>query len=1148
MRWTEAQQQAIETRNKNILVSAAAGSGKTAVLIERIKQLVIKDKVDIDRFLITTFTNAASAEMKERLEKSIRKELEAAENDDDRNFLKRQLELLPMANISTFHRFALEIMKNHFYLTKLEPGFVIGDDIRISILKNDAVNRLFEDRFENDYDAFSNFLSKYSSDRSDDRLKKNILSIYDELRSLPHYMEWAENTCDLMNTENPADALGISEFIAEETIKSIAEAAAFYDKAADIIELAGLEELYVKAEEDARLLRQAASKAADQDLAYIESFLASVSFNRMSVKKDYREVYETIKDEVTAYRKAGKKKLDDLKKRYFSLSVEENIIELRGQYEDTKYFTELLKSFEEIFIASKREQNIVDFDDVMHYAIEILGNDAAAEEYREKFRYIFIDEFQDSNLLQEEIIKRIAGSNNLFMVGDVKQSIYRFRLAEPDIFREKYRMYSSGADEESIKIDLNSNFRSKSSVTDTVNKVFEDIMEDYDDAARLNCASEGAENGYAAQLHITDMALKNTGEDTFTDNTSAEAQLVVKLIEEYRGKLIYDASLGEMREAGYGDIAVLSRSRNVMNNMERFLNNEGIPAVGENAEDYFEAVEIRVFLDLLRIIDNTQQDISLISSMKSVVFGFSLRELAEIRIAFRGCSFYTAVKSYAADGENINLRGKISGMFKQIEYWKELKNSAPLEELVRMLVYDTGYCDYCSGLPLGKQRVMNLEMIIEKAAAFEQRESSGLYGFLEYVEAMNKAGLSAGSAKPAVDNEDAVKIMTVHKSKGLEFPFVILMGAGREIKFRGSGSPAMMHKKFSIGLPFVNRSECWHRKTLLQKAIEGCKIREELEEEIRILYVALTRAKDCLAITASVKDFQKFNETVRGTRSFLDMIYTALTESNAEIYVHNPDNVADHEHRQVSRRERYAELEQLLVRERDEAEIDEIDKLLSFEYAYRESSHVKSKYSVSELNSEYNKKESFPEREYFRHKILLNAPGFAMESRYVSAAEIGTAVHTVMERMDFKQAVAEGKAYIDDFTAALCSEGSIDEETMSYIDTKKIAAFFDDDIGRRASEAALMEKEREFILCKDIDGTETIVQGIIDCYFEEKDGLVLIDYKTGRINGKGDEDNAVERYREQIEIYREALEAACEKRVKEAYLYLLDIQKFVKVE
>ena len=1185
MQWTEAQAHTIESRGKNILVSAAAGSGKTAVLIERIKQLILQDKVDIDRFLITTFTNAASQEMRERLEQAIRKELE--QPDADRAFLKRQLDLMYKANIGTFHNFALEVMHRYFYLTELEPGFVIGDEIQVSILKKESMDALFEARFEEDFDRFKAFLRKYSGDRNENRLKDSMRSLYDELRSVPDYFAWAKESTGWFCKDDALVSTGIAQFLIQAFYDGLQRALRYYAEAAELLEESGVMNLAAKAQQDVEQLaaieeemvmdpKRGIAQKEDLDLLFqAGEMLDALKFNTMRATKDEKDDYEAVKETVSALRKKGKKEIDDLSKKYFSRSREDAENELKLLYEDTEYLIELLEEFEQIFREKKQEKNMVDFDDVMHYASRILDDPMAAQEYREKFAYIFIDEFQDSNMLQEIIAGKICRENNLFMVGDVKQSIYKFRLAEPEIFRSKYELYKKEEEILSEKIDLNSNFRSKRNVTRTVNTVFEAVMEDYDEDAKLHCTAPEEYPGYPTRVTILDRAEAEALEDDGIESVDREIAAIARIVAENKGRIIFDVKKGEERPVDYRDIVILSRNRHMIPAMEKALNDEGIPAFGENPGGYFESVEIEIFVNLLKVIDNTRRDIPLISVMHSPIFDFTAKELAKIRIAFREGSFYQAVCSYAEvgrtneagevsrDPENAEgsesaeamepaefekpLQEKIRKMLEQLAYWKQLRRTVSLEELLRVLLYETGYYDYCSGLPVGKQRISNLRMLVEKAATFEESNYTGLYGFLSYIDAMKKNNLSMGEAKTIGENENVVRIMTVHKSKGLEFPVVILAGAGRTIRFRGSGGSMEMHKDCGIGLPLVNREEGWHRKTLLQRVIEGKKAAEELEEEVRILYVALTRAIDRLEIVGTVKDLESLDEEQAGRRSFLDMVYAPLKQAGEEICVEapevltgaSPEQSGSHSAKDLMEEIRQTEwrAESGLLSREQEQRMEEIAAGLSYQYPHQDAAKVKSKYSVTELAGGSTAAAD---------DILLQKPEFTREHKGLTAAQRGTAMHLVMERLDFAKALAQGRSYIQQTVEQLRSMGSLSEEEAKAVRIDQILGFFAESVGMRAARAGSLQKEREFILQKDIGGALTIVQGVIDCFFEEEDGLVLIDYKNSYVDSEAAEEEIRQQYASQLAFYKEALEASWGRPVKETYLYLFHLKKFIR--
>lgn len=1164
MQWTEAQDYTIGSRGKNILVSAAAGSGKTAVLIERIKQLILQDKVDVDRFLITTFTNAASQEMRERLEQAIRKEMD--QPDADRAFLKRQLDLMYKANIGTFHNFALEVMHRYFYLTELEPGFVIGDEIQVSILKKESVDALFETRFEEDFDRFKAFLRKYSGDRNENRLKDNMISLYDELRSVPDYFKWARESAEWLRSDNVLSMTGIAMFLIQAFYDGLGKARRYFVEAADLLADNSVWSLAEKAREDVDRLdsleeimslepEPGVSRWDELDLLFrAGELMGDLKFNTMRAAKDEKDDYEAVKETVSVLRKKGKKEIDDLKKKYFSRSRTEAETELKSLSGDTAYLVELLEEFEQIFREKKKEKNMVDFDDVMHYASKILDDPMAAEEYREKFMYIFIDEFQDSNMLQEIIAGKICRENNLFMVGDVKQSIYKFRLAEPEIFRSKYELYKKEEETQSEKIDLNSNFRSKKNVTRTVNTVFEKVMEDYDEDARLHCTAPEEYPGYPTRVTIIDRSDEAELEDgDMLESTDREIATIARIVSENKGQPIFDVKKQVERSVEYRDIVILSRNRHTIPAIEKALNDQGIPAFGENPGGYFESVEIEIFVNLLKVIDNIRQDIPLISVMHSPIFDFTAKELAKIRIAFREGSFYQAIRSYAETPVEVPLQEKVRKMLEQLTYWKQLRRTVSLEELLRVLLYETGYYDYCSGLPVGKQRISNLRMLVEKAATFEESNYTGLYGFLSYIDAMKKNNLSMGEAKTIGENEDVVRIMTVHKSKGLEFPVVILAGAGRTIRFRGSGSSMEMHKDCGIGLPLVNREEGWHKKTLLQRVIEGKKAAEELEEEVRILYVALTRAIDRLEIVGTVKDLDSLDEEQAGKRSFLDMVYAPLKLTGEEICVEHlasEESADELQETGTSRHHSTKDLMQQLQRTaqraaayqltaEEQSRMEQIAAGLSYQYPYSDAVKVKSKYSVTELAGGSTVSSD---------EILLQKPEFTREHEGLTAAQRGSAMHLVMEHLDFAKALEHGGSYIRETVEKLRSTEALSEQEAKAIRIDQIQGFFAAPTGRRAAQARTLQKEREFILQKDVSGTQAIVQGIIDCFFEEEDGMVIIDYKNSYVGSEAEEEELRQRYGEQLALYKEALEASWGRPVKETWLYLFYLKKFIRTD
>ena len=1171
--FTERQKQVINSQDKNVLVSAAAGSGKTAVLIERILRLVLENKVDIDRFLVTTFTNAAAAQMKDRLDKAVRAAIDeintkpaserTQEDRENLEFLGRQLRLIPNAEISTFHSFAMNIMRRYFYLTDLEPSFRITDDVQSALMLSDAVNDTFDNRYETDYENFSGFLRRYSKDRNDNALKEQIINTYRSLRSIPNYMDWAQNAAAGMGSENPYLEFGLDEFIIHATVPELDKAAELYEEAAEIVASCGAEKVTAIARGNAEIVRRNAEVLKDaeagdpagylQALDAIGEFVRDNGFTTVKAAADEKDQYAEVRDDFKAVRDSGKDILNDLKTLYFIQPVQEYIEELNGLCRDTAYYISLLIETENRFKAAKSVDSQIDFDDVMHYAIDILENNpGVAAEYRDNFKYIFVDEYQDSNMLQETIINAIAGEDNLFMVGDVKQSIYKFRLAEPELFLDRYDKYKKGLIPKSEKIDLNNNFRSRKNIRDFINAVFTRAMEGYDEDSALHGPSEEVTEGfdsdghplagYPVELHIINKEELDDGLDySEVEAAAAEARIRECLKQGFRCR----------------DIVVLSRNKYAVADIERYLINSGIPAYGNSEAGYYESLEISVFINLLRVIDNMQQDVPLISVMKSMFFGFAPSELAEIRIAHRDGSFYDAVMAYAEHDESHDerLEAKIADMLEDINRYRDTAATVTLDQLMQTLLYEKGYYDFCSGLPVGHQRISNLRLLVEKAVTFEETSHTGLYGYLRYIDAMEANASDIGEAKTLSEADDVVRVMTVHKSKGLEFPVVILVSAGKQIG-GGGKSENYIHKDFGIGLKVVNVEQHWNRKSLLQNVIKEKKKKEELDEEIRILYVALTRAEKKLIVIGSVKNDEALpEETELG--SYVEMMYSqarALAD-NEEILPENRVRVEIVDEMDVTSEERprTAERAEDLLSKGSTGMPDmdeEVGRRLGFAYPYEAEKDIRSKYSVSQLNSMMKEE---PEREFIPH---------IREEKDVSVltpAEIGTLLHRLIEHADFSRGVSEGVSYIRELLERLHDNGTLTDQEYDAIKADgpaRVSAFFDTETGRRAAEAGekgALHKEQEFIYRRDVSkvpGIEVqnpayaIVQGIIDCCFEEEDGLVLVDYKNSRMNGRTGED-LLESYKGQISLYKEALEAATGKPVKEAYLYLFETGEFV---
>lgn len=1164
VKWTQAQQEAISLRHSNILVSAAAGSGKTAVLVERIKQLILGDRIGLDQFLIVTFTNAAAGEMKEKLINAITKAIE--EEPENGAFLRRQLDLAANANISTFHSFALEVIRRYFYLTDIEPDFKIGDEGTVEIMKWDVLDELFAHFFESGEPEFPNFLNAYASDRSERSLKENLLKLYTTIQSIPHPLKWLSDSISAMNTDRAGfQNSPLFSFIREDIISSVSAVLESFRKAGDLAENAGVESIYNKNQEDLQALEELDFMARQGDMDSIGTFLSSFKANTMRAKKEEKEDFDQIKDEVKNARDYGKKQLQALRERYFLQDIEVYLEDMKQVYPLACYLEKLLLEFDKRFRQAKQEKNIIDFNDIEHYALEILEHEEAAAEYREKFACIFVDEYQDSNVLQDTLINLIKREDNLFLVGDIKQSIYKFRLAEPEIFQARYDAYKAGAEPFSRKIDLNRNFRSKEAVIATVNGVFRSIMKGYDDAAALyrGVSYEGPLN-YKTSLHIIDNRVTDDmeldEEIAEMKNAELEAYHAAGLIKELLGQPIFDVKKGRERPVVKKDIVILMRgTKNYAEVFQEILTELDLPSYVDDSGGYFDTVEIQVFLNLLKIIDNKQQDLPLLSALRSAVFGFSIEELIRIRLQHKESSYFEAFRACAeadGDSDNTELSQKCRQVLEQLTHYRDMASSLSLDEFIWKLMWETGYYTYCGALPSGQQRQANLRALADKARDFQATGHGGIYGFLTYIQAVEKRKIPMGQVKLINENDDIIRIMTIHKSKGLEFPIVIVAGLGKRFQLNKAGKGFLAHKDLGIGMTRCEYTEHWHRKTLMQTAIERKLRREDLEEELRILYVAFTRAMDRLILLGTSKSIEDGQVKPSPAKNcFLDYLLPLAEEGCMEVFLQDRMGISTENRRRGQNREKVQNLfleagETASVQEgsKRQPELEEINRRLSFQYAYIDALSKKSKYSVTEL-SRMEKGQIQEEKEN-----ILKIPLFMQGEQELGPVQRGIIMHKVMECIDFGEALAEvdagrGAAYVRRQIERMEQQELLLPEETEAVECEKIAAFFENPVGRRAASADRMYRETEFNLLRESGGTQVMVQGIIDCYFEEEDHLILIDYKNSYINPNNREAalrRLRETYRDQIAVYKEALEVIRQKPVAEAYLYLFSENRFIR--
>ena len=1175
MNWTKEQEQAISLRGKNIIVSAAAGSGKTAVLVERIRRLTVEEDVSLDRILALTFTNAAASEMKEKIRISLLKEMD--EKPEKRVQIKQQLDRLPMSFISTFHAFALRVIRRFFYIADVDAKFKICDEERAKLLKEDAMDAVIEDALSSGDEDIYRFFDCYSSDKDFDALRGVIDELYKQVSAHPDRFDILDMFVEELSKGKDKLSCGRMGAYMQDTIKqTLMDVKKYLERAAEILDESKLSRLAGKVRENDIAIIEELCEKSDIFKAFdeIRAALTGFSLVRLSPKKDEKEGYDFVKDIVASARKEAKSLIDDLFSRYFSESLDDAIYYINETAPHARVLTELTKQFDHEFTIRKRKRHLLDFNDIEHLCLKILRTEEAGRYYRDKFEYILVDEFQDTNLIQDSIIKLIENGRNLFMVGDIKQCIYKFRLVEPEIFRGIYTSYSSEDSEETCAVDLNRNYRSKQPVIDYINRLFFELMQGYDEKAALYCGLSCDEKYfYRPKFDLIDISAKES-DDEMEELSEADAYLrelselemeaayVSSIIRKHLGKPFWDSKKQTERLLEPKDIVILLRNtKKIAPVFYSAAKNAGIDITIEEVGGFFENLEIDVFINLLSVIDNRKQDIPLISVLHSDIFGFSSSELAEIRENHLEGKFYDAFSSY--DGENSALSAKCSHVMESLSKWKELSKVMPLDDFMWKLMLETGHYIAMGAMPLGAQRQMNLKLLAEKAKDFSESNQSGLFGFLSYLRNLKIKKFDAAQSRDFAENENAVKIMTIHKSKGLEFPMVIVARMSKKLRYSGSKGGVTFQKDAGLGMTYVNSEERWKKKTLMEYFVNDAVKLDEIEEEKRIRYVAMTRARDILYLVGTTERPEKILEKkdfgISSHVSYTDMVIPyipfEIVKADADELYGSIKGDED-ESWAVSKDEILGDsiYSELPDKETENAILDR----LNFEYPYRYGRLLKSKYSVSELNKTDALKSgasdktltygNLPEiKKFNKTGCSLSVPAFAASAYEYTAAEAGTVYHFIMEHIDFAKAGSCGKDFVDESIECMVEEGVLLPEEAELIDSKKIKWFFDTDLGKRASRAASdgkLYKEHNFTL--NITGEEEsyMVQGIIDCYFEEDDGIVLLDYKTNRIIEERSLESEKKRIRKmyemQMKLYREALEKGSRKPVKEAYLFLAD--------
>lgn len=1182
MNYTKEQEQAIFLRGKNIMVSAGAGAGKTRVLVSRMAELIMDKEhpIEADRFLVMTFTNAAAAEMKERIGTELEERLE---KDPDNLYLRKQIRKIRQADISTIHSFCNHLIRTHYNELAIDPSFRIGEEGELFLLRQQAVEQVLEEAYASGRESFLQFVEAYAPGKNDTVLEEMIEDLYHFSRSFPNADGWFEKTGKEAAILAGKDGWDTSAAVTLLLSKAQKESLQIQEELYQLLESVTEDspEKYTGLLQEIKEYIDSLTQAKDYNSYYkVLSQKSISSFPRASQKEKEWELYEEVKE----FHQKVREQINSQKENVFTTPAEELQREAAVIYPLLEEYMALTKRFAEIYFLCKKEKNVYDFDDLEHFALELLVESydkqgeaqpsETAKELSKKYKMIFVDEYQDTNLVQETILEMLLNKkhNSLFTVGDVKQSIYRFRQARPDLFLRRKDQYISQADA-GVSIELRDNFRSAPGVLTFTNYIFSQLMEkefggvDYNEKTALRPGDGGPmmQDEETSEILFfqkdSASALKEVPEDIL-----AESAVICKRIK-------------ELIEEGYhyGDMVILLRSgAGRMEPMAEFLEQEGIPVSCDNKTGYFQTREITVMLNYLSIVDNIYQDIPMASVMLSSIGKFTEEELVKLRVLIeepvRGkYTLYDFMRLYMQEGTEEELKKKIRDFLMDLLYFRQQKKEQPLSTLLWDIYERTGFYYDVQLMPDGEKRKENLLMLLKKAEDYEKTVFKGLFYFNRYMKQLKSYEIEMGEAGTSMEEEDVVKIMTIHKSKGLEFPVVFVSGLSKKFNRMDLNKAVLCHPELGIGMECVNTTLRFHHPSLMKKAIQEKVWKDTLEEEMRILYVAMTRAKRKLILTGVIKS----EELEAGMRasiqaqkwragSMMDWILPVMAEQ-----FRNTDKIW-----LKARLFSWSDIEELFnAREREEATfsyrhfIEEyvegqdsslIKKAFSHVYPNMEATKWKRKYSVSELKSlsqiTLPNEESVVYEPDEEERII---PQFLKEEREeVGGAAKGTIVHKIMEMLPF--AKIQTKKQLFDWITDLEQNYPESKQISAKWLYRGIEAFLFSEQGekiRKMDEAGKVKKELPFtvglpvsLINQDTEAEDTVVvQGVIDACADMGNHLCLIDYKTDQIK-EGEEQQLLDRYGNQMLYYKAALEQILEKRVSEIYLYSFSLKKFISVE
>ena len=1291
MKFTPEQQRVIELHNSNILVSAAAGSGKTAVLVERIIRMICDGEhpADIDRLLIVTFTNAAAAEMRERIAAGITARLEA---DPGNEHIQKQSALLHNAQITTIDSFSLFLIRNHFNEIGLDPDFRVADEGEIKLLQQEVLAQLLEDAYAGNFVPEELLTSREAHDNEgtvpemeapeqfhacveyfcpggrESVLEQHILNLSRYAGSFPWPAEWLEERKNDY-AAGDMEALVHSDYGQYLTERVNRTVEGCLEKLREVKRLCELPDgPYMYGELTEAEIEQLERLTSCKDLEEQAAKVPAVTFARLPSKKD--DSVDPAKRELAkAIRNSVKDTLSDLSESYFKTPLELAVEQGKACREPLRMLLDLVLEFDRRLLATKQERHLIDFSDMEHYALQILlkrekveetgsiGTDRAktkyrivpsdvAMEYRQYFQEILIDEYQDSNLVQEYLLSAISGEEegryNRFMVGDVKQSIYKFRLARPELFLEKYDTYQETGD--LCRIDLAKNFRSRIQVVDAVNDVFSRIMSReiggiaYDDKAALYPGAvypaqedpaygsellliRKPEKGEREESGIGEQHAEGAGVLVDYDNVrQLEALAIAARIKQLKGSLqVMEKSAGELRPVRYSDMVILLRTTSGWDEeFKKILEQQGIPVYITSKTGYFGALEVQELLQFLRVLDNPRQDIPLFGVMQSVFGGFTQEEIAQIRSGGEGHSrkrmtLYEALKEVAQSGrtveegeeisagesagEEAELSQKADTFLQRIGHYRDLTPFTSIRDLLQRILDDYDYLNYVTALPAGSKRRANVEMLLTKASAFEKTSYFGLFHFIRYMEQLEKYDVDYGEADTLDENADVVRIMSIHKSKGLEFPVVFVSGLSKRFNMQDANQSLIVDMDLGVAVDYVDSVRRIKNKTLRRTVLSAKMKEDNLAEELRVLYVALTRAREKLILTAVLDKADEKWELAQMTGqerltyldfceagSYMDFLLPILPQTGIAVKTLRTEDLAVEELREQLRMGDRREQLRLIAcgettltgdPEENERKLMYLRERFAYQYPHPGLQKLYTKTTVSELKiAAMAEKDEAAFHTFEEKEVVPYIPGFRREQEKVSGAVRGNAFHRTMELLDFTYLFTESGLFtgcpnnyeeyrrgldknrlqnrLEEFLQRETISLRLTEEYAKAVSLPKILNFLEQELAYRmwrAQEQGLLYREQPFVLGIDAkrldpdlpEGEKVLIQGIIDVFFIEDGEIVLLDYKTDVIDSL---EALWNRYNVQIQYYEEALTKLMQMPVKERILYSFYLEKY----